>query len=431
MGSGRVLYRTQKIRHFRVTAKIPGPIFQHLFDTAGLCACSPERTAGPFPSGGRTPRGGRHACTEFPHGPHAFSAATDLWPGFRTRRPDNPSPQKTDDPFAPASGFPASPAPPRGCSRSGTTELRLLLRPTFHIFACRYGNKHIPHPAAAFHASVPVWPRASAAPSPSPATPTNGYAFARTVGRGADDLRVARRAARLRAETALAARGPASTHGRGSLPRAFAGSILLIGIIDRPVPSFGRTRTKARAMPGVRWTAKPKNAAPDAHGGDDGARHHDPTTSPRAHATFTTALETARFGVAIAADRGHIHSIPGRHRRVDPHILRHGNRAKRAFTHCCFPLRPGRATLSFARCWHGAEVLTPSCRPRSAGCVLAGVAGIMVFIRSTSFAPCGARIRRGARGDLRRGERHGGHGREPAAARLRGCAADGGDAAAA
>ena len=129
-----------KIRHFRVTAKFPDRFFN-------ICSTPPRgsprmrsRSARRDLSVRRTHPSRRQACPHrIPARPARFlrrdrSLARFSYSDARTTRR-----RKNRRPIRSRIRIPASPAPPR-MLRSGTTELRLLLRPTFHIFACRYGN---------------------------------------------------------------------------------------------------------------------------------------------------------------------------------------------------------------------------------------------------------------------------------------------------
>ena len=177
------------------------------------------------------------------------------------------------------------------------------------------------------------------------------------------------------AEAALAASWSART-AQGLAVAAFFAGILLIGIIDRLVPSFENPH-EARTV--EEMDRKPKNTRLMRMGVMT-ALAITIHNFPEGIATFTTALENRTLGVAIAAAVA-IHNIPEGIAVSIPIFYATGNRGK-AFR---YSLLSGLAEpLGALLAW---LVLTPFMSPTLMGCVLAGVAGIMVFISIDELLP--------------------------------------------
>ena len=177
------------------------------------------------------------------------------------------------------------------------------------------------------------------------------------------------------AETALAASWSART-AQGIAVAAFFAGILLIGVIDRLVPSFENPH-EARTV--EEMDRKPKNTRLMRMGVMT-ALAITIHNFPEGIATFTTALENRTLGVAIAAAVA-IHNIPEGIAVSIPIFYATGNRGK-AFR---YSLLSGLAEpLGALLAW---LVLTPFMSPTLMGCVLAGVAGIMVFISIDELLP--------------------------------------------
>ena len=177
------------------------------------------------------------------------------------------------------------------------------------------------------------------------------------------------------AEAALAASWSART-AQGLAVAAFFAGILLIGIIDRLVPSFENPH-EARTV--EEMDRKPKNTRLMRMGVMT-ALAITIHNFPEGIATFTTALENRTLGVAIAAAVA-IHNIPEGIAVSIPIFYATGNRGK-AFR---YSLLSGLAEpLGALLAW---LVLTPFLSPTLMGCVLAGVAGIMVFISIDELLP--------------------------------------------
>ena len=157
---------------------------------------------------------------------------------------------------------------------------------------------------------------------------------------------------------------------------AFFAGILLIGVIDRLVPSFENPH-EARTV--EEMDRKPKNTRLMRMGVMT-ALAITIHNFPEGIATFTTALENRTLGVAIAAAVA-IHNIPEGIAVSIPIFYATGNRGK-AFR---YSLLSGLAEpLGALLAW---LVLTPFMSPTLMGCLLAGVAGIMVFISIDELLP--------------------------------------------
>ncbi len=157
---------------------------------------------------------------------------------------------------------------------------------------------------------------------------------------------------------------------------AFFGGILLIGIIDRLVPKVEN--------PHEAHTVEEMDARP-CHPklmrmGIMTALAIGIHNFPEGIATFTTAVDSRTLGVAIAVAIA-IHNIPEGIAVSIPIFYATGDR-KRAFRLSLLSglAEPVGALLAWA-------VLMPFMSPTLMGCVLAGVAGIMVFISIDELLP--------------------------------------------
>lgn len=157
---------------------------------------------------------------------------------------------------------------------------------------------------------------------------------------------------------------------------AFFGGILLIGIIDRLVPSFENPH-EARQVEDM-----------DKHPQNPHLMRMGVMTAlaitihnfPEGIATFTTALENQTLGVAIAVAVA-IHNIPEGIAVSIPIFYATGNRLKAFRLSLLSGLaEPVGAVLAWL-------VLMPFMSATLMGCVLAGVAGIMVFISIDELLP--------------------------------------------
>lgn len=157
---------------------------------------------------------------------------------------------------------------------------------------------------------------------------------------------------------------------------AFFGGILLIGVIDRLVPSFENPH-EARAV--EEMDAHPKNPKLMRMGVMTAlaiAIHN----FPEGIATFTTAYENQSLGIAIAAAVA-IHNIPEGIAVSIPIFYATGSRLKAFRLSLLSGLaEPVGAVLAWL-------VLMPFMSATLMGCVLAGVAGIMVFISIDELLP--------------------------------------------
>ena len=177
------------------------------------------------------------------------------------------------------------------------------------------------------------------------------------------------------AETTLAdAWGPRM--GQALAVAAFFGGILLIGIIDRLVPSFENPH-EARAVEDM-----------ERHPRDPKLMRMGMLTAlaigihnfPEGIATFTTAVENQTLGIAIAVAVA-IHNIPEGIAVSIPIFYATGNRLKAFRLSLLSGLaEPVGALLAWL-------VLMPFISAWLMGCVLAGVAGIMVFISIDELLP--------------------------------------------
>ena len=193
--------------------------------------------------------------------------------------------------------------------------------------------------------------------------------------------------------------------GMGITTLAFFGGVLLIGVIDRLVPSVENPH-EAHMIEELE--KKPKNAKLMRMGLMT-ALAIGIHNFPEGIATFATAVENPTLGIAIAVAIA-IHNIPEGIAVSIPVFYATGDRMK-AFRYSLLSglAEPVGALLAYF-------ILMPFMSPVMMGCILAGVAGIMVFISIDELLP---RIRRSPHLDLRRDERHGDHGPQPDPARIK------------
>lgn len=167
-------------------------------------------------------------------------------------------------------------------------------------------------------------------------------------------------------------------HQFGSLytTLAFFGGILLIGLIDRLVPSVENPHEPHTAEEMDRKPRNPKLMRMGLMTALAIAIHN----FPEGIATFITALEDPALGVAIAAAVA-IHNIPEGVAVSIPLFYATGNRRKAFRLSLLSGLaEPAGALLAW---WFLAPLLSPTLL----GCTLAAVAGIMVFISLDELLP--------------------------------------------
>jgi len=157
---------------------------------------------------------------------------------------------------------------------------------------------------------------------------------------------------------------------------SFFGGILLIGIIDRLVPSVENPHEAHRVE---EMRMEPRNPHLMRTGVMTAlaiAIHN----LPEGIATFTAAVDDLTLGVAIAAAIA-IHNIPEGIAVSIPVFYATGSRRK-AFLYSLLSglAEPAGAVLAWL-------VLLPFMSPTLMGCILAGVAGIMVFISIDELLP--------------------------------------------
>lgn len=160
---------------------------------------------------------------------------------------------------------------------------------------------------------------------------------------------------------------------------AFFFGMLLIGIIDRLVPSFENPH-EARTV--EEMERKPRDARDPRlmRMGIMTALAIGIHNFPEGIATFATAAENTSLGVAIAVAVA-IHNIPEGIAVSIPIYFATGDRAKAFRLSMLSGLaEPLGALLAYA-------VLMPFMSPALMGCVLAAVAGIMVFISIDELLP--------------------------------------------
>jgi ZIP family zinc transporter len=157
----------------------------------------------------------------------------------------------------------------------------------------------------------------------------------------------------------------------------FFGGVLLIGVIDKLVPSFENPHE-----------ARPLEKMQNAPGKDDKLMRMGTMTAlaiaihnfPEGVATFMAAIENPALGVAIAAAIA-IHNIPEGIAVSVPVYYATGNR-KKAFWFSFFSgvVEPVGAVIAYL-------FLMQFMSPELMGCVFATVAGIMVFISLDELLP--------------------------------------------
>lgn len=158
---------------------------------------------------------------------------------------------------------------------------------------------------------------------------------------------------------------------------AFFTGILLIGIIDRMVPSVENPHEAHKVE---EMDKKPGTNPRLMRMGMMTALAIGIHNFPEGIATFTTAVDNLGLGVAIAVAVA-IHNIPEGIAVSIPIYYATGNRKKAFWLSILSGLaEPVGALLAWL-------VLMPFMTPTLMGCVLAGVAGIMVFISIDELLP--------------------------------------------
>ena len=177
------------------------------------------------------------------------------------------------------------------------------------------------------------------------------------------------------ANTTLSAEWGAHTGVSVTVASFFAG-ILLIGVIDRLVPSVENPH-EAHMIEELE--KKPKNAKLMRMGLMT-ALAIGIHNFPEGIATFATAVENPTLGIAIAVAIA-IHNIPEGIAVSIPVFYATGDRMK-AFRYSLLSglAEPVGALLAYF-------ILMPFMSPVMMGCILAGVAGIMVFISIDELLP--------------------------------------------
>ena len=157
---------------------------------------------------------------------------------------------------------------------------------------------------------------------------------------------------------------------------SFFGGILLIGIIDRLVPSVENPHEAHLVEEMEQRPRNPKLMRMGVLTALAIGIHN----FPEGMATFTAAVDDTALGVAIAVAIA-IHNIPEGIAVSIPVFYATGDRAK-AFRLSLFSgmAEPAGALLAYL-------VLMPFMSPTLMGCILAGVAGIMVFISIDELLP--------------------------------------------
>lgn len=157
---------------------------------------------------------------------------------------------------------------------------------------------------------------------------------------------------------------------------ALFGGMLLIGIIDRLVPSVENPHEPRRAE---EMDRRPRHAKLMRMGVMT-ALAIGIHNFPEGVATFMTAMDDTTLGVAIAAAIA-IHNIPEGIAVAIPVYYATGDRGKAFRLSLLSGLaEPAGALLAWA-------ILTPFLSPALMGCILAAVAGIMVFISLDELLP--------------------------------------------
>lgn len=165
--------------------------------------------------------------------------------------------------------------------------------------------------------------------------------------------------------------------GAGISVAAFFGGILLIGLIDRLVPSFENPH---EARPVEQMEHHPQKSRRLMRMGLLTALAIAIHNFPEGIATFATALEDQTLGIAIAVAVA-IHNIPEGIAVSIPIYYATGDRLKAFRLSLLSGLaEPVGALLAWL-------VLMPFMSATLMGCVLAGVAGIMVFISIDELLP--------------------------------------------
>ena len=164
--------------------------------------------------------------------------------------------------------------------------------------------------------------------------------------------------------------------GMGITTLAFFGGVLLIGVIDRLVPSVENPH-EAHMIEELE--KKPKNAKLMRMGLMT-ALAIGIHNFPEGIATFTSAVDYMALRVAIDVAIA-IHNIPEGIAVSNPIISATGDRKKAVKLSLLSGLaEPVGALLAY-------RVLMPFMSPTLMGCILAGVAGIMVFFSSDDQLP--------------------------------------------
>ena len=157
---------------------------------------------------------------------------------------------------------------------------------------------------------------------------------------------------------------------------SFFAGILLIGVIDRLVPSIENPHEAHRVEEMDHQPHNPRLMRMGVMTALAIGIHN----FPEGIATFTSAVDNMALGVAIAAAIA-IHNIPEGIAVSIPVYYATGDRRKAFRLSLLSGLaEPVGAVLAYL-------VLTPFMTPTLMGCILAGVAGIMVFISIDELLP--------------------------------------------
>ncbi len=164
--------------------------------------------------------------------------------------------------------------------------------------------------------------------------------------------------------------------GMGITTLAFFGGVLLIGVIDRLVPSIENPHEAHRVEEMDHQPHNPRLMRMGVMTALAIGIHN----FPEGIATFTSAVDNMALGVAIAVAIA-IHNIPEGIAVSIPIYYATGDRRKAFRLSLLSGLaEPVGAVLAYL-------VLTPFMTPTLMGCILAGVAGIMVFISIDELLP--------------------------------------------
>ena len=164
--------------------------------------------------------------------------------------------------------------------------------------------------------------------------------------------------------------------GMGITTLAFFGGVLLIGVIDRLVPSIENPHEAHRVEELDHQPHNPRLMRMGVMTALAIGIHN----FPEGIATFTSAVDNMALGVAIAVAIA-IHNIPEGIAVSIPIYYATGDRRKAFRLSLLSGLaEPGGAVLAYLG-------LTPFMTPTLMGCILAGVAGIMVFISIDELLP--------------------------------------------